>query len=215
MKLKPEILRLYAVTDRSWLKPGETLEDAVEQAINGGATMIQLREKNSSRKEKLELASELKSVCLRYRVPLIINDSVSLALECGADGVHLGQDDGDIKKAREILGEGKIIGATAHNVKEAVAACEAGADYLGCGAVFGSSTKDNTVPLSLNELKTICAAVNIPVAAIGGINDGNILKLKGTGISGAAVISAVFARNDIFSAAENLRKLITQVTGEN
>ncbi len=214
MKIRPGILRLYAVTDRSWLQPGETLADAVEQAINGGATIIQLREKNADKKEKLELALELKQVCRRYGVPLIINDSVSLALASGADGVHLGQDDGDIRKAREILGEDKIIGATAHNVQEAVLAAEAGADYLGCGAVFGSATKDNTIPLSMQELKKICETVDIPAVAIGGINAGNIEKLDGTGISGAAVVSAIFAQSNIIAAAAELRKLADKITGE-
>ena len=214
MKIRPGILRLYAVTDRSWLRPGETLADAVEHAINGGATIIQLREKNADKKEKLELALELKQVCRRYGVPLIINDSVSLALASGADGVHLGQDDGDIRKAREILGEDKIIGATAHNVQEAVLAAEAGADYLGCGAVFSSATKDNTIPLSMQELKKICKTVDIPVAAIGGINAGNIEKLDGTGISGAAVVSAIFAQSNIIAAAAELRKFADKITGE-
>lgn len=214
MKISSEMLRLYAVTDRSWLKENQTLADAVEQVILGGATIIQLREKNADFKEQLSLALELKKVCEKYNVPLIINDSVELALKSGADGVHLGQDDGDIQKARKILGDNAIIGATAHNVHEAANACSSGADYLGCGAVFGSSTKSNTVPLSLEELKKICETVSIPVAAIGGINKDNILNLRGTGISGAAVVSAVFAENDIRSAAENLKKLILEITGD-
>lgn len=214
MKISSEMLRLYAVTDRSWLKENQTLADAVEQAVLGGATIIQLREKNEDFKEQLSLALELKKVCEKYNVPLIINDSVELALKSGADGVHLGQDDGDIQKARKILGDNAIIGATAHNVNEAANACSSGADYLGCGAVFGSSTKSNTVPLSLEELKKICETVSIPVAAIGGINKDNILNLRGTGISGAAVVSAVFAENDIRSAAENLKKLILEITGD-
>lgn len=214
MKISSEMLRLYAVTDRSWLKENQTLADAVEQAVLGGATIIQLREKHADSEEQLSLALELKKACEKYNVPLIINDSVELALKSGADGVHLGQDDGDIQKARKILGDNAIIGATAHNVNEAANACSSGADYLGCGAVFGSSTKSNTVPLSLEELKKICETVSIPVAAIGGINKDNILNLRGTGISGAAVVSAVFAENDIRSAAENLKKLILEITGD-
>lgn len=214
MKISSETLRLYAVTDRSWLKENETLANAVEKAILGGATIIQLREKNIVFEEQLAIAQEVKRVCQKYKVPFIINDSVRLAEISGADGVHLGQNDGDIKKAREILGNSAIIGATAHNVKEAAAAFESGADYLGCGAVFGSSTKNNTVPLSLDELKKICKSVSIPVAAIGGISMKNISSLENTGISGVAVVSAIFAENDIQSAAAELKRLILNITGD-
>ena len=207
MKISSKALRLYAVTDRSWLKENQTLTDSVEKAILGGVTIVQLR-------EQLSLAQELKTVCKKYNVPLIINDSVELALKSGADGIHLGQSDGDIKKAREILGDNAIIGATAHNVNEAVSAFKSGADYLGCGAVFGSSTKNNTVPLSFDELKKICENVSIPVAAIGGINQENISLLKNTGISGVAVVSAIFAENDIQSAAAALKKSILEITGD-
>lgn len=214
MKISSKALRLYAVTDRSWLKENQTLTDSVEKAILGGVTIVQLREKNTDFEEQLSLAQELKTVCKKYNVPLIINDSVELALKSGADGIHLGQSDGDIKKAREILGDNAIIGATAHNVNEAVSAFKSGADYLGCGAVFGSSTKNNTVPLSFDELKKICENVSIPVAAIGGINQENISLLKNTGISGAAVVSAIFAENDIQSAAAALKKSILEITGD-
>ena len=186
----------------------------MEKAILGGVTIVQLREKNTDFEEQLSLAQELKTVCKKYNVPLIINDSVEIALKSGADGVHLGQSDGDIKKAREILGNNAIIGATAHNVNEAVSAFKSGADYLGCGAVFGSSTKNNTVPLSFDELKKICENVSIPVAAIGGINQENISLLKNTGISGVAVVSAIFAENDIQSAAAALKKSILEITGD-
>lgn len=214
MKILSDTLRLYAVTDRTWLQENQTLTDAVEKAILGGATIVQLREKNAGFEERLYLALELKKVCKKYNVPLIINDSVELTKKSGADGVHLGQSDGDIKKAREILGNNIIIGATAHNVNEAVGAFRSGADYLGCGAVFGSSTKNNTIPLSIDELKKICGSVKIPVAAIGGINLENISMLKGTGISGAAVVSAIFAQNDIQSASAALKKAILEITGD-
>ncbi len=214
MKIKKETLRLYAITDRAWLKEGETVAMQVRLAIEGGATIIQMREKHSDFDEKLRLATELKAVCSQYGIPLIINDSVEIARLSGADGVHLGQGDTDISEARKILGEGKIIGATAHNKEEAVKAFEAGADYLGAGAVFPTGTKSDTVPLSFDELKRICSAVEIPVAAIGGINAENITKLEGTGISGAAVVSAVFAQEDIRLAAENLRRLTDKVCRE-
>lgn len=214
MQISSNALKLYAVTDRTWLKENQTLADAVEKAILGGVTIVQLREKNSDFEEQLSLALELKKVCKKYNIPLIINDSVELTLKSGADGVHLGQSDGDIKNARTILGDSAIIGATAHNVHEAYAAFKAGADYLGCGAVFGSYTKNNTVPLSFDELKKICDKVPIPVAAIGGINSDNIFKLKGTGINGAAVVSAIFAENDIQSAAAALKKSILEITGD-
>lgn len=214
MKIKKETLRLYAITDRAWLKEGETVAMQVRSAIEGGATIIQMREKHSDFDEKLRLATELKAVCSQYGIPLIINDSVEIARLSGADGVHLGQSDTDISEARKILGEGKIIGATAHNKEEAVKAFEAGADYLGAGAVFPTGTKSDTVPLSFDELKRICSAVEIPVAAIGGINAENITKLEGTGISGAAVVSAVFAQEDIRLAAENLKKLTDKVCRE-
>lgn len=214
MKIKKETLRLYAITDRAWLKEGETVAMQVRSAIEGGATIIQMREKHSDFDEKLRLATELKAVCSQYGIPLIINDSVEIARLSGADGVHLGQSDTDISEARKILGEGKIIGATAHNKEEAVKAFEAGADYLGAGAVFPTGTKSDTVPLSFDELKRICSAVEIPVAAIGGINAENITKLEGTGISGAAVVSAVFAQEDIRLAAENLRRLTDKVCRE-
>ena len=151
MNIDKKTLRLYAVTDRTWLD-GRTLYDDVEKALKGGVTLLQLREKNMSTDDFINSAKEIKSLCEKYNVPLIINDSVEIALKSGADGVHLGQSDGDIKKAREILGNNAIIGATAHNVNEAVSAFKSGADYLGCGAVFGSSTKNNTVPLSFDEL---------------------------------------------------------------
>lgn len=198
-------LTLYLVTDRSWLKDGQTLESCVEQAILGGVTLVQLREKNLSDEEFTENARKMLAICRKHGVPLIINDRADIAAKVGADGVHVGLDDMSVKDARCILGDGKIVGATAHNVNEALSAEADGADYLGVGAVFGSSTKSDAKPLEMSELKAVCEAVKIPVCAIGGINACNISRLCGSGIKGAAVISGILAEDDILSAAANLR----------
>lgn len=212
MSISRKRLKLYAVTDSGMLKNGISLTEAVEQAVKGGATIVQLREKNKSDSEIIKTAESLKAVCRKYNVPLIINDSVEIAYRSGADGVHLGLDDGDLIYARRILGERAIIGATAHNLHEAQTAWAAGADYLGCGAVFGSATKKNIVPLSIDELRRICNKIDIPVAAIGGINAENIMKLKNTGIAGVAVVSAIFAQEDIRVAAALLNGIIENMT---
>lgn len=198
-------LTLYLVTDRSWLKDGQTLESCVEQAILGGVTLVQLREKNLSDEEFTENARKMLAICRKHGVPLIINDRADIAAKVGADGVHVGLDDMSVKEARCILGDGKIVGATAHNVNEALSAEADGADYLGVGAVFGSSTKSDAKPLEMSELKAVCEAVKIPVCAIGGINADNISRLCGSGIKGAAVISGILAEDDILSEAANLR----------
>lgn len=208
MSITKDQLKLYAITDSGMLKNGITLNEAVENAITGGAAIVQLREKNLPEDEIVKRAIELKEVCHRHSVPLIINDSAETACKAGADGVHLGLDDGDIAAARKLLGERAIIGATAHNLDEAMAAQEKGADYIGCGALFPTSTKNNTVPLSIEELERICRTVDIPVVAIGGITPENITKLKNTGIAGAAVVSALFAQEDIRQAAERLKNII-------
>lgn len=208
MSISKEQLRLYAVAGTESLKECVSLAEAVEQAVMGGATIVQLREKNRSEEEIIEMAKELKPVCHRYNVPLVINDSIRIAYKAGADGVHLGLTDGDIIYARRVLGEKAIIGATAHNLHEAQAAWAAGADYLGCGAVFGSPTKKNTVPLSVEELKRICTQISIPVVAIGGINAENAMKLKDSGIEGIAVVSALFSQNDIQLAAAVLKDIL-------
>lgn len=197
-------LKLYAVTDNSWLN-GRKLSVDVEQAILGGATFIQLRDKDKSYEELLVEAKELRVLTRKYNVPFVINDNVELAVLCDADGVHLGQDDMSIEEARKILGHNKIIGATAHNLDEAMLAIKAGANYLGVGAVFGSTTKANTTDLSLEELKRICKYATVPVVAIGGINYDNLDVLKDTGITGVAVVSAIFAKEDIQHAASKLR----------
>lgn len=211
MSISKEQLKLYAVAGSESLKEGVKLADAVEQAVKGGATIVQLREKHRSEEEIIEMAKGLISVCHRYNVPLIINDSIRIAYKAGADGVHLGLTDGDIIYARRVLGENAIIGATAHNLHEAQAAWAAGADYLGCGAVFGSPTKKNTVPLSIEELNRICTQISVPVVAIGGINAENAMKLKGSGIDGIAVVSALFSQNDIQLAAAALRDILDKM----
>lgn len=211
MSISKEQLKLYAVAGSESLKEGVKLADAVEQAVKGGATIVQLREKHRSEEEIIDMAKGLIPVCHRYNVPLIINDSIRIAYKAGADGVHLGLTDGDIIYARRVLGENAIIGATAHNLHEAQAAWAAGADYLGCGAVFGSSTKKNTVPLSIEELNRICTQISVPVVAIGGINTENAMKLKGSGIDGIAVVSALFSQNDIQLAAAALRDILDKM----
>ena len=213
MKISPDKLRLYGVTDRTWLGE-EPLETAVEDGLRGGVTILQLREKQASHEEIVKTARLLKPVCGRYGVPLIINDDVEAVLEADADGVHVGQDDMTVAEARRILGPEKIIGASAHNREEALEAQRQGADYLGSGAVFGSATKKDTTARSREELRRVCAAVSIPVAAIGGITEENCMELAGTGVSGIAVVSAVFAAADREAAASRLRAMAEEIAKE-
>lgn len=212
MKLNENMLRLYAVTDRSWLR-GETIFDQVEAAIRGGATLIQLREKELPFDAFLDEAIEMKALCERFNVPLIINDNVEIALRSGADGVHVGQDDMRAADIRKMAGRNLIVGVTAKTVEQALDAQTAGADYLGSGAVFGSTTKTNARPMTRETLCAICAAVNIPVVAIGGINRDNISELRGTGVSGAAVVSGIFAAEDIEAECRLLLDLARKVSG--
>lgn len=205
MKLSPSDLRLYAITDRRALSTGVTLAQAVEAALDGGVTCLQLREKTASAGEILALARTLLPLCRARRVPLLINDRVDITLAAGADGVHLGQDDLPLPEARALLGPDRILGATAHTVEEALRAQAEGADYLGVGAMFPTGTKTDTVPTSADTLKAICAAVSIPVVAIGGVNAENLPTLAGTGIAGAAVVSAIFSQRDLTAAARTLR----------
>ena len=201
---------LYAVTDRHWLN-GRTLEEDVEQALKGGVTLVQLREKNLDFEDFCREAEKIHSLCRTYHVPLIINDNVEVAKAVDAEGVHLGQDDMSIAKAREILGNEKIIGATARTKEQAVKAEKEGADYVGSGAVFGTSTKSDAVKMSFDTLMEICKSVKIPVTAIGGITKENVLQLKGTGVSGVAVVSGIFAEKDIYNSTLELRKKIEEV----
>ena len=198
-------LMLYAVTDRSWLN-GQTLKSQVESALRGGATFIQLREKQLDEADFLEEAKEIQKLCAQYKVPFVINDNVELAAQIDADGVHVGQSDMEALDVRRKLGENKIIGVSAQTVEQALRAQEHGADYLGVGAVFPTGSKADAVEVSHKTLKEICDAVDIPVIAIGGISKDNVKVLKGTGICGIAVISAIFAQPDIEAAAAELRK---------
>lgn len=209
MKLTPEMLRLYAVTDRSWLGE-ETLEQQVEAALRGGATLVQLREKELDEDTFLREAVALAKLCHRYGVPLLINDNVDIARRSGADGVHVGQEDMAADAVRRVLGSDMIVGVTAKTVEQALRAQAAGADYLGSGAVFGSSTKRDARPMARETLRDICRAVSIPVVAIGGIHRGNILALTGTGIAGAAVVSGIFAAARIEEECRLLRRLAEQ-----
>jgi thiamine-phosphate diphosphorylase len=198
---------LYAITNRKCLQEGITLESAVEQAILGGATMVQLREKEVTTEEYIKTATSINATCRRYDIPLIINDSVTVCKAVHASGVHLGLSDGSVEEARKILGDDYIIGATAHNLNEAKRAFELGADYLGVGAAFGSSTKmDASKITTLDMYKEITKAVPIPVVAIGGINYDNVQNLKGLGLSGIAVISGIFGALDIKENTMRLNK---------
>ncbi len=203
---------LYAITDQTWLKEGQTLPQVVETVLKNGATFLQIREKNLTA-DAIEAEGEvLREICKRYHVPCIVNDSVEVALECDADGVHVGQGDIMDRDVRALIGPDKILGITAHNVEEAKAAESAGADYIGVGAVFPTSTKKNTSPLSMEHLKEIVAAVNIPVVAIGGISADNIMRLSGSGVDGVAVVSALFGADDPAAATRDMLEKAKKVT---
>lgn len=202
--MRPEMdYSLYVCTDRD-IMTTDTLEEAVELAIKGGATIIQLREKDCTSREFYELALSIKDITDAYEVPLIINDRLDIALAVHADGVHLGQSDIPVQVARNVMGPNCIVGATANTLEKSKEAWQSGADYLGVGDVFGSATKNDTKPVELKELKKICDTVKIPVVAIGGISKKNIHLLKDTGVAGVAVISAVLGQTDITAAAEEL-----------
>ena len=205
MGLKLEDLVLYAVTDTSWLR-GQTLVQQVEAALRGGVTMVQLREKELKGEALEREAGEILTLCRQYGVPLLINDDVMLAKKIGADGVHVGQDDMAASEARTILGPDAIVGVTARTVEQAKAAEEAGADYLGSGAVFGTSTKKDAKPMDHAFFQKICESVSIPVVAIGGITADNIRQLKGRKMSGFAIVSGIFAAQDIEAQTHKLWK---------
>lgn len=206
MKCSKETMRLYAVTDRSWLH-GKTVFQQVEEALKGGVTCVQLREKGLSEEEFLKEACEMKALCKRYQVPLFINDNVKIAIACKADGVHVGQGDMEVSKVRDLVGKDMMIGVSARTVEQAVKAEKNGADCLGVGAVFTTSTKLDANAISHETVKEICKAVSIPVVAIGGISKQNILKLKGSGVDGVALVSAIFAKNDITAECLELKQL--------
>ncbi len=207
MKRKGIDYSLYLVTDRRWL--GEkSLESAVEEAIQGGATVVQLREKEISSREYLEIAKRVKEVTDRYEVPLIINDRIDIAFACDADGVHLGADDLSVPVARMLLGREKIIGASANSLADALSMEAEGADYLGVGAVFPTGTKTDADRVTLAELADIKAAVKIPVIAIGGIDAENASRVIKAGADGAAIVSAIMAQRDIGGAARSLAEIL-------
>jgi len=198
---------LYLVTDRSMLS-GMTLEEAVEQAILGGVTLVQLREKDVSTLEFYNIALKLKNITDKYHIPLIINDRLDIMLAVGAAGLHVGQDDMPAKIARELIGKDKILGVSASTVDEAIKAEKDGADYIGVGAIFETGTKRDVEHVSIPQLKEIAGRVGIPVVAIGGINENNVGMLKGTGIKGVAVVSAIMGRKDAKKASENLKSML-------
>lgn len=203
-------LMLYAVTDRSWLGD-ETLRSQVERALKGGATFIQLREKELDEADFLEEAKEIQKLCREYHVPFVINDNVEIAAAIGVDGVHVGQSDMEAGDVRRRLGPDKIIGVSAQTAEQALRAQEHGADYLGVGAVFPTGSKADATEVSRETLEEICRAVDIPVIAIGGIGRENVMELKGSGICGIAVISAIFAQKDIEAAAAELKKRVEEM----
>ena len=212
MKCDKNDLLLYAVTDRHWLDK-RSLKEVVKESLDGGVTFVQLREKTLEDDKFLEEAKELKQLCKEYNVPFVINDNVDIAIAMDADGVHVGQSDMEAGNVREKLGPDKIIGVSAQTVEQAVLAEKRGADYLGVGAVFPTGSKDDAVEVSHETLKAICEAVSIPVIAIGGISVGNVKELEGSGIVGIAVISAIYAAEDIKKAAEDLKAETARVVG--
>ncbi|MCD1147242.1 thiamine phosphate synthase [Peptoniphilus sp. KCTC 25270] len=203
-------LLLYAVTDRYWLEE-KTLPEVVEDSLKGGATFVQLREKNLGEKEFLEEAKELQKLCRKYRVPFVVNDNISIAKEMGADGVHIGQEDGDPKEVRKILGEEKIIGVSVQTVEQAETAVADGADYLGVGAMFPTGSKEDASEVDFPTLKKICETVSVPVVAIGGITKENVFQLKDTGIAGIAVISAIYGQKNIYNSAKELKAITEEL----
>ena len=206
MKCKEEYMRLYAVTDRMWTGK-QTLMEQVEDALKGGATCVQLREKELDEEAFLQEAVEMKALCAKYGVPFIVNDNVEIAIKCKADGIHVGQSDMEAGNVRALVGEEMIIGVSTKNVEQALAAVKAGADYLGVGAMFTTSTKLDAEDVSFETAKAICDAVDIPVVAIGGISKKNMLELKGTDVDGVALVSAIFSAEDIEQECKELRLL--------
>ena len=210
MKFSRDSLRLYAVTDRAWLN-GRTLGQVVRESITGGATLIQLREKNLGYEVFKYEALEIQRLCREHDIPFIVNDNVNLAREVDADGVHVGQEDMDAGSVRRLIGAGKILGVSVRTPEEAVRAEAQGADYLGAGAVFHTGSKSDAVDITHEALREICSAVKIPVVAIGGITLKNARELAGTGIAGLAVISAIFASPDIAAASRELRAIADEI----
>lgn len=212
MKLDKKSLCLYLVTDRAWLKEKSLVEE-IEKAVKSGVTFVQLREKNMPLAEFITEAKQIKILTDKYHIPFVINDNIDVAMEIDADGVHVGQNDMNARDVRKRIGENKILGVSAQTVEQAVTAEKYGADYLGVGAVFSTQTKLDSDKLSFDTLKAITKMVTIPVVAIGGINENNILTLKGSYIDGVAVVSAILDRPDICLATRNLKNLAEEMIG--
>ena len=210
MKCDKHTMLLYAVTDRAWVGE-QTLYQQVESALKGGATCVQLREKHLGDAEFLQEAIQIHGLCQQYGVPLFINDNVDVAMKCHAEGVHVGQEDMNAAQVRQRVGDGMMIGVSAHNVEEARRAVAQGADCLGVGAVFATHTKTDVSQMSRQTLLDICNAVDVPVVAIGGIHKDNILELKGSGVDGVALVSAIFGAKDIEAECRELKALSEQI----
>lgn len=206
MKCDKKTMLLYAVTDRMWTGK-QTLYEQVEDALRGGVTCVQLREKELDEDAFLKEAIEIKELCHKYRVPFFVNDNVEIAIQCGADGIHVGQEDMAAGAVRALVGDRMMIGVSVHTVEEAIEAVKNGADCLGVGAMFSTSTKLDADVLPMQTLSDICHAVDIPVVAIGGLNKNNIAKLAGTGVDGVALVSAIFAAEDIESECRELARI--------
>lgn len=212
MRCDKRHMLLYAVTDRAWTGK-QTLYEQVEAALKGGVTCVQLREKELDETAFLQEAKALCALCRRYVVPFIVNDNVEIAIACGADGIHVGQEDLAAGEVRRRVGENMILGVSVHTVEEARQAVRDGADYLGLGAVFPTSTKTDVEQMPNETLRAICDAVDVPIVAIGGINRGNILKLAGSGVDGVALVSAIFSAEDIEGTCRELRAMSEEMVG--
>lgn len=212
MRSDKKHMLLYAVTDRAWVGT-KSLYEQVKEALENGVTCVQLREKELNESDFLKEAKQISALCKEYKVPFIVNDNVNIAIACKADGIHIGQEDMELTNVRKLVGEDMIIGVSAHTVEEAIKAQEGGADYIGIGAVFATSTKTDVDVLSFETLRSICEAVDIPTVAIGGIKKDNICKLKGSGIDGVAVVSAIFAAKDIATATKELLLEVKKAVG--
>lgn len=210
MKFDKNNMLLYAVTDRAWT--GETtLQEQVEQALKGGVTCLQLREKDLDANAFLKEADAIRALCHQYDVPFIVNDSLDIALASQADGIHVGQEDLPAAEIRKRAGKDLIVGVSVHNVQEALQAVRDSADYLSVGAMFSTSTKADAQVLPMDTLRDICDAVDVPVVAIGGIHADNIPDLAGTGVDGVALVSAIFGAEDIEQSCKELYRLSEQM----
>lgn len=213
MKCDKQHMLLYAVTDRAWTGE-QTLYEQVEAALKGGVTCVQLREKALDEAAFLQEAKDICALCRRYHVPFIVNDNVDIAVACGADGIHVGQEDMVAGEVRRQVGDAMILGVSVHTVEEARQAVRDGADYLGLGAVFPTSTKTDVDQMTNETLRDICSAVDVPIVAIGGINRDNLLNLAGSGVDGVALVSAIFSAEDIERNCQELRTLAERMVRE-